>query len=276
MTRTRSLLLVACTAALVASGCSHGEQAPASAPAAPAPPAHDHAAGAAHQDHAAHHGGTFFMAPDQFHHLEGTYPEAGLFRLYLYDDHTQPIPPAGFSGRVQFPDQPASAVNLEPDATTQTMVARLAPAPSMPFDLQLWLGIPGLPQEQLFDFRFEKLSDEHAVSAAHDHSHGEPHEHTSPHGGKVVSSGDGHLELVVSGGMAMLFLLDGAEATLPVDDATATLVVQRAAGAPEMVALTPHSTHLMGSLMLAPGETATIVATVRTPTGTMSGRFTMP
>jgi hypothetical protein len=99
------------------------------------------------------------MAPDRFHHLEGTYPEAGLFRLYLYDDYTQPLDPKGFQGVVHLETAPESdRIPLTYDAATRTLVARLQPAPKAPVALELYLDLAdrqtGAVHEALFNFDF--------------------------------------------------------------------------------------------------------------------------
>jgi hypothetical protein len=44
----------------------------------------------AHGNHNPQHGGLFFMAADNIHHLEGAYLPSGTFRMFFYDEFTKP------------------------------------------------------------------------------------------------------------------------------------------------------------------------------------------
>ena len=50
-----------------------------------------------HGNHNPQHGGQFFMAPDTWHHLEGTLPRDRLFRLHVYDDYARSLPAAALA-----------------------------------------------------------------------------------------------------------------------------------------------------------------------------------
>src|SRR5688500_5120564 len=64
--------------------------------------------GAPHADHAAKHGGQLVMA--ERYHVEGTLPDARLFRLWIYDASTRPLTASGTTAvaRVTVKPRPGS------------------------------------------------------------------------------------------------------------------------------------------------------------------------
>ncbi len=126
----------------------------------------------AHGDHNPRHGGDFFMASDAWHHLEGTYPSAGLFRVFFYDNFTKPVAAKAFSGTFVVLDQANKEVGAFPlaagrDATT--LEARIPAAlAALPLKGAAKIRFGPKVAEQRFDFGFTAYSKEPApaVTAA--------------------------------------------------------------------------------------------------------------
>jgi hypothetical protein len=102
----------------------------------------------AHRDHQPKHGGVFFMAPDGRHHLEGTLPNAREFRLYLYDEFTEPSREP-LTGEVTLRD--GSAVKLEAEPGGRFFRAAI-PDGRLPVQLTAHLRFSGAQQIDVFDF----------------------------------------------------------------------------------------------------------------------------
>jgi hypothetical protein len=121
--------------------------------------------GDAHSDHDPRHGGTFFMALDEIHHLEGTLAEPDLFRVYLYDQFTVPLGAEKIeevSGAVhwgEFPDPPAMPLATGPEESM--LEVQLDRKPEFPVTLTLQLRFPGMGADsdpELFTFMFDEFS----------------------------------------------------------------------------------------------------------------------
>jgi hypothetical protein len=130
-----------------------------------------------HGNHNPQHGGQFFMAPDNWHHLEGTYPRDRVFRLYVYDDYARTLSAADMK-RVQ-----ARVVTRETfdPATRKTTEITSFPlrisgggaylearvdAVKLPAEMTAKVTIkPGAP-EYRFDFTFQGITREPASAAA--------------------------------------------------------------------------------------------------------------
>ena len=110
-----------------------------------------------HGNHNPQHGGQFFMAPDNTHHLEGTLPSARLFRLYLYDDYARPLPAArlkAIQGRVEIGGQ---AVPLVASASGSYLQGRLTSG-ALPAKLTARVRIKPDAPEYRFDFTFAAVT----------------------------------------------------------------------------------------------------------------------
>lgn len=131
------------------------------------------AAPGAHMDHSPRHGGIVFMAPDSFHHIEGTYPEEGLFRLYATDNYREPVDVSGWSGRVVLEER----YDAESDEFVEVRAVDLFPMPDGEF-LEAVFGGVELPAEiiakvvmvedfpeERFDFIFADYTTEGASPA---------------------------------------------------------------------------------------------------------------
>jgi hypothetical protein len=124
----------------------------------------------AHGDHNPRHGGQFFMAADAWHHIEGTYPQAGLFRVYFYDNFTKPLAPKDFGGTVvvrDASDKQIASVPLAKGAISNTMEARIPAAQAgLPLRVTASVRFSATGKEQPFDFQFNEYSKDLQPSAA--------------------------------------------------------------------------------------------------------------
>ncbi|MCH7802938.1 MAG: hypothetical protein IH937_02555 [Acidobacteria bacterium] len=117
-----------------------------------------------HSDHDPQYGGTFFMALDEVHHLEGTLTSPGMFRVYLYDALTMPLnaeevkETAGTIHWGEFPDPPG--IPLKVGNEKGMMMAELDREIEFPVTLTLLLNFPGAQdgESELFNFIFDEYS----------------------------------------------------------------------------------------------------------------------
>jgi len=104
-----------------------------------------------HQDHHPKHGGMFFMAPDNWHHLEGTYEEEGVFRIYLYDNFSTPMSSDGVEARAVLEETFDAA-----SKTTREILAVPLVASRDGSCLEARVGDVAFPRELTAKLRFEK------------------------------------------------------------------------------------------------------------------------
>jgi hypothetical protein len=122
----------------------------------------------AHGNHNPQHGGLFFMASDNTHHLEGAYLSTGTFRMYFYDEFTKPQTPANVKNykatlMVKDPktgqDTPYSLVR-----SGRYLQASIGKLP-LPAEMYALVKFAPASKDNRFDFTFPAYSKEpHALS----------------------------------------------------------------------------------------------------------------
>ncbi|MBW8866060.1 MAG: hypothetical protein JF610_01825 [Acidobacteria bacterium] len=122
-----------------------------------------------HGNHNPQHGGQFFMASDNWHHLEGTYLPTGVFRMHLYDDYTKPLPLAQartISGAVVVKDQRTGEEKTIP--LTRSGQYLQGTVGKLPFPAVMYAKVKFKPDapDNRFDFTFDSYSKEPAPGAA--------------------------------------------------------------------------------------------------------------
>jgi hypothetical protein len=113
-----------------------------------------------HGDHNPRHGGQLFMADDGWHHLEGTHPGPGLFRVFFYDDWTRPLASQGFSARIIVKDSAGkelAPIPLQSGQITNAMEGKI-PNAAMPLSASLRVRFGAGDAEKSFDFTFADYS----------------------------------------------------------------------------------------------------------------------
>jgi hypothetical protein len=106
----------------------------------------------AHADHSPKFGGVLFMAANQYHHIEGTYTQDGIFHVRVYDNFRRSMKVTGFRGRVELGENGRS-IRLVPAADEMTLDARVGLL-RFPAELTVLMMLDPRGDEERFDFVF--------------------------------------------------------------------------------------------------------------------------
>lgn len=118
----------------------------------------------AHGNHSPQHGGGFFMASDNWHHVEGTYPESGLFRIHVYDDYSKPLPIDQMKQVSGFVVHKSGTFPLKVAADGKSLEARVGSL-NVPAELTAKMKFKKDGPDYRFDFVFQEFSRDVDASA---------------------------------------------------------------------------------------------------------------
>ena len=108
-----------------------------------------------HGDHNPKHGGSFIMAPNNWH-VEATHPSPSQFRLYVYDEYSRPFIPRGFTSRLVVGE---TSIPFKPAAGGAFLDARV-PELALPATIVVRARFEEQQPEYRFDFQFYDYSRE--------------------------------------------------------------------------------------------------------------------
>jgi len=120
--------------------------------------------GMPHQNHRPQHGGQFFMAEDNIHHLEGVLIAPGTLRIYVYDAYTVALPPEGVletTGTVELGES-GKEIPLQVSPDGKTLQMDVVPRVRFPIELTARIHLPGEAPDrkpELFTFDFKRFTE---------------------------------------------------------------------------------------------------------------------
>ena len=122
----------------------------------------------AHMDHTPKHGGTVFMVPEpySFLHIEGTYPEPGVFQLHATDGERSPVDVSGWTGRAVTEERYDEETDEFIEVTSFDLVPSpdggyleaLIPDTDVPAEVTVKVAFQENFRDERFDFIFAELT----------------------------------------------------------------------------------------------------------------------
>ena len=113
-----------------------------------------------HSDHHPKHQGVFFMGQDGWHHVEGVMASATEFRLYVYDNFTEPLHENCFA-TAEFASKSAAKpekIDLKLSSDGSHLSGSVPPGFALPLELAVQVRFGCQDQSMLFNFRFEDIT----------------------------------------------------------------------------------------------------------------------
>lgn len=124
-----------------------------------------------HMDHNPVHGGLFFMAENNYHHLEGVLHSGKEFRIYFFDDMKKPLDSRNFAGKIEITKfdektekEEVAEYQLESHEGEAFLSAKIPEVAEFPINLDAKIRLAG--KESLFSFEFKEVTKAPDAAAA--------------------------------------------------------------------------------------------------------------